>query len=34
MYSANGQSFMPTTFTDTLTPEQLESLAAFLATLK
>ncbi len=34
MYSGNGQSFMPTTFTETLTPEQLDSLTAFLATLK
>lgn len=34
MYSANGQSFMPTTFAKTLTPEQIDSIAAFLATLK
>jgi nitric oxide reductase subunit C len=34
MYSANGQSFMPTTFPKTLTPEQIDSIAAFLATLK
>ena len=34
MYSANGQSFMPTTFSKTLTPEQIDSIAAFLVTLK
>jgi nitric oxide reductase subunit C len=34
MYSANGQSFMPTTFAKALTPEQIDSIAAFLATLK
>ncbi len=34
MYSANGQSFMPNTFAATLSSEQIDSLAAFLATLK
>jgi nitric oxide reductase subunit C len=34
MYSANGVSFMPTTYKDALTPEQLDSLAAFLSSLK
>jgi nitric oxide reductase subunit C len=34
MYSANGQSFMPNTYAETLTPEQIDSIAAFLASLK
>lgn len=34
MYSANGQSFMPTTFGKDLQPGQVDELAAFLATLK
>lgn len=34
MYSANGTSFMPTGYKDTLTQEQLEQLTAYLATYK
>ena len=34
MYSANGVSFMPDTYKDALTPEQVDSIAAFLASLK
>lgn len=34
MYSANGQSFMPTTYAEALTREQIDSIVAFLATLK
>lgn len=34
MYSANGVSFMPDTYAKSLKPEQLEQLAAYLATLK
>ncbi len=34
MYSANGQSFMPNTYADVLTPEQLDHLVAYLATLR
>ena len=34
MYSANGTSFMPTGYQDSLTPEQLDHLVAYLATLK
>lgn len=34
MYSANGQSFMPNTYSEALTDEQIDQLAAFLATLK
>ena len=34
MYSANGQSFMPATYAKDLTPEQLDQLVAYLATLK
>jgi nitric oxide reductase subunit C len=34
MYSANGQSFMPNTYAQALTPEQIEQLAQFLATLR
>lgn len=33
MYSANGQSFMPNTYSS-LTPEQLDQLVAFLASLR
>jgi nitric oxide reductase subunit C len=34
MYSANGVSFMPNTYGKGLKPEQIEHLAAYLATLK
>lgn len=34
MYSANGVSFMPTSYGDDLTPEQLENLVAYLASFK
>jgi nitric oxide reductase subunit C len=34
MYSANGVSFMPTTFGKDLTPEQIDALVAYLSTLK
>jgi len=34
MYSANGQSFMPNTYAKALTPEQIDSIAAFVASLK
>lgn len=34
MYSANGTSFMPTGYEQSLTAEQLEHLTAYLATLK
>lgn len=34
MYSANGTSFMPTGYGDSLTDEQINQLAAFLATFK
>lgn len=34
MYSANGVSFMPNTYGKDLKPEQLDQLAAYLATLK
>lgn len=34
MYSAGGTSFMPNTYTDSLTDEQIDQLVAFLATLK
>lgn len=34
MYSANGLSFMPNTFSKALTKEQIDDIAAFLATLK
>lgn len=34
MYSANGQSFMPSSFAADLTPEQIDSLVAYLETLK
>lgn len=34
MYSANGTSFMPTTYGKALTPEQIGQLTAYLASLK
>ncbi|WP_193074519.1 c-type cytochrome [Pseudomonas sp. FME51] len=34
MYSANGMSFMPTTYSESLSEEEIEQLVAFLATLK
>jgi nitric oxide reductase subunit C len=34
MYSANGVSFMPNTYDKSMTPEQLDQVAAYLATLK
>lgn len=34
MYSANGQSFMPTTYGKALTPEQIAQLVAYLSSLK
>lgn len=34
MYSAGGTSFMPNTYSDNLTDEQIDQLVAFLATLK
>jgi nitric oxide reductase subunit C len=34
MYSANGQSFMPSSFATDLTSEQIDSLVAYLQTLK
>lgn len=34
MYSANGVSFMPNTYEKALTPEQLNQLTAYLASLK
>src|SRR5690606_12460938 len=34
MYSANGTSFMPTGYKDSLTQAQLEQLTAYLATFK
>ncbi len=34
MYSAGGTSFMPTTYADSLTDEQLDQLVAYLATFK
>ena len=34
MYSANGTSFMPTGYEETLTAEQLDNLVAYLATFK
>lgn len=34
MYSANGQSFMPNTYAQELTPEQIDQLVAFLSTLR
>ena len=34
MYSANGVSFMPTTYSKDLTPAQIDQLAAYLSSLK
>lgn len=34
MYSAEGVSFMPSTYAQTLTPEQIDQLVAYLSTLK
>jgi nitric oxide reductase subunit C len=34
MYSANGQSFMPTTYGQSLKPEQIDQLVAYLSSLK
>ena len=34
MYSANGVSFMPNTYSDTLTPEQIDHLSAYLETFR
>ncbi len=34
MYSANGQSFMPNTYVDTLSDEQIDQLAEYLLTLR
>lgn len=34
MYSANGQSFMPTTYGNELSSEQIDQLAAFIASLR
>lgn len=34
MYSANGVSFMPATYGETLTPEELDHLVAYLASFK
>ena len=34
MYSANGVSFMPTTYVDSLTDEQMDQLVAYLASLR
>lgn len=34
MYSANGQSFMPNTYVEALTPEQIDQLVAYIATLR
>jgi nitric oxide reductase subunit C len=34
MYSANGVSFMPDTYKASLTPEQVDSIAAFLSSLR
>ena len=34
MYSANGTSFMPNTYADTLSEEQIDQLVAFLGSLK
>ena len=34
MYSANNQSFMPDNFVTDLKPEQIDSLVAYLETLK
>ena len=34
MYSGNGQSFMPNTYHENLSAEQIDQLAEYLATLK
>jgi nitric oxide reductase subunit C len=34
MFSASGVSFMPATYANSLTDEQIDQLVAFLATLK
>jgi nitric oxide reductase subunit C len=34
MYSANGVSFMPNTYGQSLKPEQVDQLAAYLLSLK
>ncbi|MFP5393747.1 MAG: c-type cytochrome [Gammaproteobacteria bacterium] len=34
MYSANGQSFMPATYGESLTPQQIDHLVAYLSSLK
>ena len=34
MYSANGVSFMPTTYAQALKPEQIDQLTAYLSSLK
>jgi nitric oxide reductase subunit C len=34
MYSANGTSFMPNTYAETLKPEEVDQLVAYLSTLK
>ena len=34
MYSANGVSFMPNTYAQSLKPEQVDQLAAYLLSLK
>lgn len=34
MYSANGQSFMPNTYAKDLTPEQIDHIVAYLASLR
>ena len=34
MYSANGTSFMPNTYGESLSEDEIEQLVAFLATLK
>lgn len=34
MYSAGGTSFMPNTYAETLTPEQVDQLVEYLSTLK
>jgi nitric oxide reductase subunit C len=33
-YSANGASFMPNTYADSLTPDQIDALVSYLATLR
>jgi nitric oxide reductase subunit C len=34
MYSADGTSFMPNTYGESLKPEQLDQLVAYMATLR